>query len=151
MSTNSALAVCSNDVDNDLYAPETTAGCPVVLDCDDDDPNINPNEFEIVGDGVDQNCDGSDLLRRWHTENLFPTESWTDTGLVTRDGDSIKVGSASSANSARSTLNLTIPRVYGGTGVMVEVVDGTGVCELKLTTAPYGAIFARRPAAIPNP
>ncbi|MBM76498.1 MAG: hypothetical protein CMK59_13915 [Proteobacteria bacterium] len=30
-------------------------------DCDDDDPTINPEEIEILEDGIDQNCSGSDL------------------------------------------------------------------------------------------
>ncbi|MFK7785292.1 MAG: MopE-related protein, partial [Crocinitomicaceae bacterium] len=38
------------DVDGDGY--------PAIIDCDDNDPNVNPGMPEIPGDGIDNNCNG---------------------------------------------------------------------------------------------
>lgn len=40
------------DADGDGYS-----GCG--FDCDDNDPNINPDAVEICGDGIDQDCNGA--------------------------------------------------------------------------------------------
>ncbi len=41
-------------------------------DCDDTDPNVNPDAAEINGNGIDDDCDGS-----------------IDYGLVDTDGDGV--------------------------------------------------------------
>jgi len=33
---------------------------PSTVDCEDHDPNIHPNAFDVPGDGIDQDCSGAD-------------------------------------------------------------------------------------------
>lgn len=56
------------DFDGDGFgAGEVQTGCPTVsyssnnFDCDDQDARIHPNMTEEPGDGVDSNCDGTEL------------------------------------------------------------------------------------------
>jgi FlaG/FlaF family flagellin (archaellin) len=49
------------DEDTDGYGSPASSSCThPELDCDDSDPNINPGETEVCGDGIDNNCDLSD-------------------------------------------------------------------------------------------
>ena len=55
-------------------------------DCDDTNPNINPNATEICGDGIDQDCDGKDLAcptnYYLHEDGLLSTSPVAE-GLIT--------------------------------------------------------------------
>ncbi len=46
------------DVDGDGFAAVLGG-----LDCDDNEPTVHPLAIEVVGNGIDENCDGADLAR----------------------------------------------------------------------------------------
>ena len=54
LTSNNVGSRCSGDSDGD--------GWDDTVDCAPDDPAINPGAVDIPNDGIDQNCDGSDLV-----------------------------------------------------------------------------------------
>jgi hypothetical protein len=57
-------------------------GFPVPIDCNDNDPNINPAAPEIMGDGIDNNCDG--II---DSTTVVVTPGGGNTGYVDADND----------------------------------------------------------------
>ena len=50
------------DNDGDGFGQVPTPSCQYPFwDCDDDNPDIHPLAAEIAGNGIDENCDGSDV------------------------------------------------------------------------------------------
>ncbi|MFN3200158.1 MAG: MopE-related protein [Bradymonadia bacterium] len=83
----------NGDADGDGYSTE-------LGDCNDGDPTINPLADEICGDGIDQDCNGSDLV----------------CGEEDGDGDGVSV-SAGDCDDAN-------PRVFpGGTEICGDGID----------------------------
>ncbi len=52
--TNETITLVTIDADGDGYVQE--------WDCDDTNPSINPGALEIAGNGIDEDCNGEDLL-----------------------------------------------------------------------------------------
>ncbi|RLD27815.1 MAG: hypothetical protein DRI54_00425 [Bacteroidetes bacterium] len=100
------------DFDEDGYGTDSDSlqGCetPVgyadnMLDCDDDDDSIYPGAEEIPDDGIDQDCDGEDLV----------------TGLNEIDGNAFYYF----PNPAKDKINIHFSTDFSG---IIEIYNSTG-------------------------
>lgn len=75
-----AQGCTSHDNDTDGY-PDFAADCSVI-DCNDNDPGVNPGATEIRYDGIDQNCDGADGYDIYGFNFSYVLNFYGDTGLL---------------------------------------------------------------------
>ena len=79
-------SICGQiDADDDGYS--ITAG-----DCDDDDPDVNPEGTEIVGDGIDSDCDGTEICYVDGDDDGYRPDSLAE--VVSADADCDDAGEA---------------------------------------------------------
>ncbi|MBW8035235.1 MAG: SUMF1/EgtB/PvdO family nonheme iron enzyme [Planctomycetes bacterium] len=75
-------------------------GFDVIADCNDNDPTIYPGAPEILGDGIDQNCDGSDAI-----DLVWVSINDSDAGMKDGDGNPISHGGFTGEMSKYETTN----------------------------------------------
>lgn len=64
-----SLLTCMTDHDDDGFGSSTPNGSAIPGgDCDDSDESINAAANDIADDGIDQNCDGSDITSTFDEE-----------------------------------------------------------------------------------
>jgi hypothetical protein len=130
------------DVDNDGYGDpnEMTESCSKPIgyvnnsnDCDDSNPNIYPGATEIPNDGIDQDCNGEDLIitgiknDKNYSFKIYPNPSkgimWLETEGIANDqyqviitdisGRIVKViNNYSFNNESKTQLFIEYPGVY---------------------------------------
>ena len=77
------VAASCTDNDADGYGAEgtnlTQCDNPTVPDCNDTNADINPEAYDIVGNGIDEDCSGSDASYNFsiETDFLYPSETST--------------------------------------------------------------------------
>ena len=92
--TASAQVVCYRDLDSDTWGDDADTvnvpdlPCPTDYvdrggDCNDSNSNISPDAIENVADGVDQNCDGTELC--WRDDDLDTYGSDQGATIVSAD------------------------------------------------------------------
>lgn len=126
-----ARAACPYDCDKDNWTMPGAPGVPP--DCDDHDSGVNPDESEIVGDQVDQDCDGRDGLTRRMLASTFGIP-WSVSGHVVKTSDTVTVGDGGAwGGTVTRTPSLSVPR--GPIHVAMDVDAHSGPnCTVKVTT-----------------
>lgn len=94
------VLACTPDPDGDGYC------LTFPKDCDQSASSVHPNAQEVIGNAVDEDCDGHDALDRKFVATGFPSFAWPGTGSVTRlpNGD-VTLGNGTNGGSISRTLS----------------------------------------------
>jgi len=138
------VELCYVDVDADGYRPDgtttvssadlacdgagETTGATPTGDCDDTDPVYHPGATEIVGDGLDQDCDGVESCY----QDVDADGYRTDAALPSADLDCADVGEVPESTPAGDCDDVDAAIHPGATEIVADRVDqdcdGTELC-----------------------
>ena len=126
--------LCMRDLDGDGFGSSTVSnGVDAGSDCDDTDIFFHPNAYEMIADGIDQNCDGVDACYFDGDEDGFGTlSSYADiTGSPATTIDCSGVNESTSSTDCDDTNTLVFPMANELAGDEVDQdCDGTELCYL---------------------
>ncbi|NJC25113.1 DUF7619 domain-containing protein [Neolewinella antarctica] len=112
------------------FLDEDRDGALYYEDCDDKDPTINPSAGDVIGDGIDQNCDGKD--------------GTTSTILVPA------LATRVSPNPFSNKITVELPggevaeaRLYDARGILLRQFFVRGVATIELAELSKGAYLLR--------
>ncbi len=136
--------ISDGDDDSDGFTP--AAG-----DCNDADSAIYPSAIEIVDNGIDEDCSGSDLLSPTPTPTPTPTQAGElDTGLIldgTEDNETTIILSFTNENNGtQSTIHIpkiegkTITTTFSSDAIEFTLDDGTASYNNNGTTKHFISI-----------
>jgi hypothetical protein len=111
------------------------------FDCDDNDSAINPGAQEIIGNLVDEDCDGHDALERFYVDSSF--FAWPSTPGVSYTPDRVIVPNTG----ASLTRTISVPASRGDIhgAVKASSVVGAG-CSLEVqVTSDVGTTYDTLP------
>jgi cysteine-rich repeat protein len=133
-----SLATSSVQCPENVVDPDVDAdGVPWSLDCDDRDPERFPGAVEIVGDGIDQDCDGADLDARGFAcgTSSWPPVTIDAPKLVGIDGPAVEAQlSCSELAGSLRAVQVYVPAFDAPVGrlrVLAEAEGELGIAALR--------------------